>query len=140
MSISVVRSFVSNRVLEEDSNFKQWGDAFNRDNIPRSIFDRAYFIQYENPSNNDTENCYVDDNVTATLELFLKGYRSPQEALDNAMDKAYRIKLRSSNPTHWTDLIKHVVVESVVPSPVDSNDNSIIITLEYTLRLISTVS
>lgn len=139
MSISKVRDFISARLKEEDSSFKQWGDGFNRDNIPRTIFNKCYFIRLSNPTNNVTENGYVDDNIEAELELFFKGFRDPQEAIDKALDVAYNIKLRSSNPCHWDNTIKYVSVDSVVAEPIESNDNSIIIRLSYSIRLIAAV-
>ena len=137
--ISAARDFIKARLLEENSAFKQWGDGFNRDNIPRTIFDKAYFIRLSNPSNNVTENGYIDDNIEAELELFFKGFRDPQEAIDKALDVAYNIKRRSSNPCHWDTTIKYVSIDSIVAEPIESNDNSIIIRLVYSFRLIAAV-
>lgn len=137
--ISEVRSFIRSRVLEEDSAFKEWKDGFNSENIPSSILNKSYHVLISNPSNIVTENCLVDDNISAEVKLYFKGGKNIQDALDNAMETAYNIKLRSSNPSNYTDVIKYVSVDSVIPDPLPTNDNSILITLNYTLRIISVV-
>ncbi len=134
--ISDVRTYLKAQLIATNSDFREWRDGFNRDNIPKSVFNKSFFISYSNSSNNLTSGQMVDDNISATVELFFKGFRDPQEAIDVAMDLAHLFKLRASDPCNFTSGIKHVVGNSITPEPVVSNDNSIIITLDFSLRMI----
>tara|TARA_R110002020_G_scaffold94189_6_gene226891 strand:+ start:4329 stop:4748 length:420 start_codon:yes stop_codon:yes gene_type:complete len=134
--ISNVRDYIKARILAEDSDFKEWKDGFNRDNIPKSIFNKAFFISYSLPSNNASGPSLSDDSVSVQAELFFKGFRSVQDALDDAMDIADNIYRRAPNNANYTDNIKKVDGISIVPEPLEGNDNAIIITINWNVRII----
>ena len=134
--ISDVRDYIKARILAEDSDFKEWKDGFNRDNIPKTIFNKAFFISYSLPSNNVTQSSWSDDSVSVQAELFFKGFRSVQDALDNAMDVADNIYRRAPNNANYAGNIKKVDGVSVIPEPLISNDNSIIIIITWNVRII----
>lgn len=134
--ISSVRDFMIARIKEESSDFKEWKDGFNRDNIPRTIFNRAFFIQYNSVTLQDDEGCFFFDDVSMNVDLFFKGFRDPQSALDSAMDTAQNIRRRAMNPKRAGDVIKRVDGLSITPEPVDTNDNAIIVSLSFNLRTV----
>ncbi len=130
--ISDVRSYVSARILEIDSDFREWNDGFNKDNIPSSLLDKSFFVEYglETP---DQENTFITDTIAVTLTVFFKGFRNVKVALDSSMDLADDIrinvlskaKLGASNYLNITNL-------SMESSPIDeSNDNSIAIEMTF---------
>jgi len=134
--ISNVRDYIKARILAEDSDFKEWKDGFNRDNIPKSIFNKAFFISYSLPSNNTSGPSLSDDSVSVQAELFFKGFRSVQDALDDAMDVADNIYRRAPNSANYTDNIKKIDGISIVPESLEGNDNAIIITINWNVRII----
>ena len=134
MSLKPVRSFIKSRLSETSSSFKEHKDGFNRDNIPRSLLNKSYFIDVASSNNESTEGRVVTDEITARVELFYKGYRNTQSTIDDAMDEANNFKLRASNPSHFSSLIKRVVCESIEVDPLaDSNDNSILVTINMSI-------
>lgn len=137
--ISEARDYIKGRVLDIDSSFKEHADAFNSDNIPKTLKNKSFFIKYDNTSNNVSASNWVDDNISVELDLFFKGYRSTQQALDDSMDLAHRIKLSACNICNWVEPIKHVSGDSVISEAVVSNDNQIIIRLQFTLKMVFSV-
>lgn len=121
------------------SGFKEWKDGFNRDNIPKSVLDKSYFMTYSiNTVENGTQ---MEDNINIEIECFFKGYRNPQDAIDNAMETVNSIRLEILNPVSIASFLEVNIlgIDSVsqTPEPLNAyNDNSIIITAEFNLRLI----
>ena len=141
MRLSKVRDYV--RSVATD--FNEWKDAFNRDNIPSSIKNKAYYCSYELSSNDDRGD-YEENLLRVSIEVFFKGHKNAQEALDNAMDSVNILSLNlcslaSINAYRATDdfPIQSVVRLSQVPSPINTNDNQILITLELEMKIIQTL-
>lgn len=145
MIISKVRTYLKNQVIAVDSDFKEHEDAFNVDNIPGTLKNKSFHIDYsiDNSQEFDT---HLEDDVSATLTLFFKGYRTPAKALDVAMDLANDIRIKAvsiatvesfkitdDNPIFGVSCL------SIKPSPVPTNDNQIIIELEFNLRIAQTI-
>ena len=135
MSISVVRSYLKSRITDENSSFYEHTDGFNAENVPTGIKTRAFFIEYQNPSNLSTEGDLIHDQVTATVKLFFKGYRSVKDSIDTAMNTGHNIKRRASKISNYSSTIKRCTCNSVTIEPVDSNDNNMIVTLEFDIEM-----
>ena len=135
MSISVVRSYLKSRITDENSSFYEHVDGFNANNVPTNIKTRSYFIEYQNPSNLSTEGDLIHDQVTATVRLFFKGYRSVKDSIDSSMDTCHNIKRRASKISNYSSTIKRVTCNSVTIEPVESNDNNMIVTMEFDIEM-----
>ncbi len=126
----------------KDAGFKEHKDGFNSDNIPKSRLNNAYFISYELSS--VANGIAVEDNITTNIKLYSKGYRSPQDAIDEAMETANGIRLTSCSFTNVENFnvaqgldatLLGVDFVSQTPEPLNaSNDNSIIIELILNVR------
>ena len=137
MSISQVRTYFKSRLSETDSDFREWTDGFNRENIPNNIYDKAYHIAYGSLASSALSDNFIEDNLSVSIQLFFKGYRDPAQAIDDALDKAHNFRLRCvSFPNATTgDDIKNVILTTMIPDFPESNDNMIIIDLEFVVRL-----
>ena len=135
MSISVVRSYLKSRITDENSSFYEHVDGFNANNVPTNIKTRSYFIEYQNPSNLSTEGDLIHDQVTATVRLFFKGYRSVKDSIDSSMDTCHNIKRRAIKISNYSSTIKRVTCNSVTIEPVESNDNNMIVTMEFDIEM-----
>ena len=136
MSLSQIRTYFSNRLLEVDSDFREHPDGFNRDNISSTNFDKSYFI-FPGNLGSVTFDQITDDSMIWRVELFFKGYRDPQEAIDNAIDVAnlFRLQCVKREFCLTGENIKNVLLNSMTVNPVDTNDNLIIIELQFAVRL-----
>ena len=134
MSLKPVRTFIKTRLSETNSSFKEHKDGFNRDNIHRSQLNKSYFIDIVSSDNESTEGRVVTDEIVARVEVFYKGFRNTQSAIDNALDEINNFKLRASNPSNFTSTIKRAVCESIeVEQLNESNDNSFILTINMSV-------
>jgi len=135
MSFSSVRSYFRDQLQLLDNSFREHKDGFNTDNIGKNIFHKSFHIDLSNPVNVVTDGCRIEDNISVTVKLFFKGGKTSklQEALDSALDIGHDYKLKASNLANFPSTIKRVVGNSVIPTPLETNDNSIIITVEFTV-------
>lgn len=138
-------SKVRNYVRSVATDLTEWKDGFNRDNIPASLKNKSYFCSYE-ISSNDPQGDYEINTVRVTIEVFFRGFKDAQGALDSAMDSVNVLSLNlcslaSINAYKATDdfPIQSVTRLSQVPSPINTNDNQILITLELEMEIIQTL-
>ena len=136
MSLSSVRAYFKSRVTDEVSSAVEHKDAFNIENMHTNARDKMYHIIYQNSSNVETHGDRVTDNVSVTLSMVFKGYRDTQAAFDSTTDTVHNIKLRASKISNYTSGIKRVVCDSINITPVDdSNDNILLATMEFSVRM-----
>ena len=133
MSLKPVRTYLKSRLSDSDSSYKEHKDGFNRDNIPRTSFNKSYHIAINSVDNISNEGGYVESSVSTRVELFFKGFRNIQTAIDDSIDKANDVKLRASNPANWTSTIKGVVCDSISAETLETNDNVVIMIMEFTI-------
>ena len=138
MSFKPVRTFLEQRLLEVDSDFEAHEDAFNLDNVGSNDFNKRYHIFYGNVATSLDNQHTTNDVVSATVSLFFSGARNATEALDDAMDLAnqYRLNCLKIGYLRSQDFIKRVVCNSIVAEPIESNDNQIKITLQFSINII----
>ncbi len=138
MSFKPVRSFLESRLLEVDRDFEVHDDAFSFDNIGNNDFDKRYHIFYGSVNTSVDNQHTTNDVVNATVTLFFRGYRTATESLDESMDLAntYRLNCLKIAPLREQDFIKRVVCNSIQAEPLESNDNSIKITLQFSINVI----
>jgi len=141
MRLSKVRDYLKQQIRLEDTSAIEWPDAFNTENIPRNLGDKSFHIAYSAPSITRGQRS-VDYNVVAICEFFFKGQRNTQTQLDDAMDKINRIGLNCSSTTavslyRDTDNfpIQNCNIISQVPTPLENNDNALIITIELEMLI-----
>lgn len=138
MSFKPVRTFLESRLLEVDSDFEVHEDAFSFDNIGNNDFNKRYHIFYGNVTTSVDNQHTTNDVVNATVSLFFRGYRNATESLDESMDLAneYRLNCLKIAPLRDQQFIKRVVCNSIQAEPLDTNDNSIKITLQFSINVI----
>lgn len=138
MSVSQVRTYFNARVQEVDSNLKVWDDAFNINNVPESLVDTYYHVQYNNVAVSSNNDVSFEDSVSVVVTLWKKGFRDPIAAYDELNDLGLCIRLNAVQPSKisLTDNIRQVECTSVTSSPIeDSNDNIVQLSLEFNARL-----
>lgn len=138
MSVSQVRTYFIDRVQEVDSNLKVWDDAFNIDNVPESLIDTYFHVQYNSVGVSTNNDISIEDSVSVVLTLWKKGFRDPIEAYDELNDLGLCIRLNCLQPDKiaLTDNIRQVESVSVLSEPIEgSNDDIIKLSLEFNARL-----
>ena len=139
MSFKPIRTFLTERLLEIDSDFEVFDQGFESQEIGANDFDKRFHIFYGSVVTTSANQNTTQDIVTATVTLYFQGERESTEALDNAMDTAnlYRINCLKRMNYAGLSFIKNVVCNSIEASPVDvTNDNSVKVQLKFSISVI----
>lgn len=133
------RSYFRTRMVA--LGYREWTDGFNFDNIPSTLLSRNKMFHIESPSASrsdafDMESQDVDQDII--LRIFLKGYRDPASAIDNAMtakDTILEDILASENRLGAT--VKNVYYNNSQINPIDeSNDNALVLEISFICRIV----
>ena len=136
MSISVVRDYFKDQITDEVAAAVEHTDAFNIENMHTNARDKMYHIIYQNDSNIETHSDRITDNISVTISMVFKGYRDTQAAFDSTSDTVHNIKRRASKISNYTSGIKRVVCDSISINPSDdSNDNILLVTMQFSVRM-----
>ena len=138
MSFKPIRTFLTDRLIEIDSDFEEFDQGFNSEQIGANDLDKRFHIFYGNVTTTSANQNTTQDVVNAVVSLYFQGARTSTEALDDGMDIANRYRIECLKRMNYAGLmfIKNVVCNSIIAEPVDStNDNSIKITLTFSISV-----
>lgn len=133
------RSYFRTRMVA--LGYKEWKDGFNFENIPSTLLSRNKMFHIESPSASrsdayDMQSQDVDQDIT--LRVFLKGYRDPASAIDDALsteDTILEDILDSDNRLGAT--LKNVYFNNSQILPLDeTNDNAVILEINLICRIV----
>jgi hypothetical protein len=145
--VNELKNYIREQLKATDSKFSEHDDAFNSDNIPETKLDKKYFMTYSIAT---VENGTVmEETANFELQLFFKGLKKPLETLDKSMELANTFRLNLLNPLNIASYnstlggdFSILGIDSVNQESselADSNDNSMIITIEFNMRFIQIV-
>ena len=138
MSLSAVRPLM--RTQMDSLGYREWSDGFNFENIPSTIFDESYHLAVGVVSGSPADLSTHTFDYPVTLRVFLKGFRDPAEAIDDALLRSDEIlgsflaeNIRATN----TNGIVNIAPGSVQVTPYDqTNDNAVILEMVFNFTLI----
>ena len=140
MSFATIRPYFQDRMAVVDTELKEWDDAFNVNNIPSSILDKSWHIEYSTFSyNTGGAHTCLSFECPVTLSVFFKGYRNPLEAVDMALIFADAILKECTKPVQRLNQpnIKNVLPNNVsIKELSDSNDNAAILEVQFLCEVI----
>lgn len=137
MALSAVRPYF--RSVLGGLGFSEWDDAFNFDNIPDTIIDKSYHIGPVSSSNVTMQQRKLSYTASINIKVFFKGFRSPKDALDEAMIQGDNILAASLKPStrNAGATLKNVNFDSLEAVPMDiSNDNVVRLEIGFTCDLL----
>lgn len=136
MSLTAIKPYF--REIMDTLDFTEWSDYFDTTNIPSNILDRSYAITL-GPINGEGQNHLDQETLTTvSLSIFVQGYRDPQQAIDDSIQIGESVILECLKvENRLTAPIKNVVFNSMEFSPLsETNNNAVIINLEFNVRII----
>jgi hypothetical protein len=141
MSLTTVKSYFKTRCLAVPG-FREHKDAFNWRNIASSGLNKAFHITIGQTTARKIHqpNC-IESETDVAVRLFFKGYRDPAAGIDTAIQESELLikSCAAVAQSHGTS-IKNVTFNSMQVEPFDeSNDNSIISTLNFTALVLTDV-
>jgi hypothetical protein len=141
VSWSEVRPYF--RTILDTRGYGEWKDGFATDNIPASALDRSFHIQLGPISGLKQNQSDQESEVAVTLRTYYKGYRDPLEAIDFAISETEAIVkecVKVVNRAETTGILNVIFQESNI-DPIDaSNDNAVVVTSSYSVRVILDVT
>lgn len=123
----------------EGLEFTKWEEPFAADNIPSSIIDRAYHLTAGPIDGIQNNQANQDAEMGVQVRIFLKGFAYPSDARDEGIFNGERVVIQAVKPENRTLTagLLNVVFNSMALEPLaDSNDNMIVIVLDFTARVI----
>jgi hypothetical protein len=140
MSWSLVRPYFKDKL--EALNYAEWPDGFNFENIPANLLDHCYHITLGGFSGLKANHTDLDTQSVVTVRMFSKGYNDPALGIDNAIADCEAFVKSCVNVISraTTTGILNVVFSELVLDPLGpSNDNAIMATLTFNVRVILSV-
>lgn len=139
MSFKPIRTFLTDRLLEIDSDFEVFDQGFESQEVGANDFDKRFHIFYGSVTASTANQNTTQDVVSAIVTLYFQGARESTEALDDAMDLANQYRLNCLKRIKYAgqSFIKNVVCDSIEATPVDlTNDNHVKVQLKFSVSVI----
>jgi len=119
--------------------YREWKDGFNFTNIPSSLLDRSYHLSTPSsarlgPWDQASQELHQD----VVVRVFLKGFKNPAAAIDDAMSRYDNILTRIFDPSKRLGCeIKNIYLNTMEILPfAESNDNSITLEITFSCLII----
>lgn len=131
MSLVNVLPFFRTRM--DGLGYSEWEDAFSIENIPATIFNKSYHLEVSPVIGEPIPHRSQQIEMPIILRAFYKGYRSINDARDDAISESETILgdiLTSS--VRLSVNVKNILFDSYQLLPLnESNDNSIILEINF---------
>lgn len=122
--------------------YREWKDGFATDNIPDSIADKTYHIATPSIVQTNHNQIHLELLETVEISLFIKGYRDPANAIDQAhteIERSLKEVLDHSNRTQGN--LKNVVMNNIDIEPYgNDNDNMVRVSMTFEASVIMDVT
>ena len=138
MSFDTIRPYFQARMRAADPEFVEWEDAFNIDNIPNSQLDCAWHISIGGGTLVTFNQFCLGMDVSVTVNAWVKGYRTPMEAVDSGLEKLESILKECCR---HSQRLTQPYIKNVVPTSFNvealsaTNDNIARLVINFTLRV-----
>lgn len=117
----------------------EWTDAFNFENIPRTLLDDMFHIQVGTVSRRNEHHDNIEINVPLTIRTFGRSFVDTGAGRDSAINLGDSIIdefVKASNRLNDTD-IKTIQFDNLnLQALNDTNDNSLILVLDFTALVV----
>lgn len=111
----------------------EWTDAFNFENIPSTVIDRAYHLTLESGTGIKQNQNDIETQQPISVRLFVKGFRDPAEGRDRAVGYVEDVIQKAlSASRRLTGGLKNVQLQNMSYQAFgDTNDNIVMATLNF---------
>lgn len=113
---------------------REWKDAFNWENNPSTILNKSYHLEFPRGYRDGSYDMSTSDiRLEVVVRVFLKGYRNPADAVQEALSYWDRITARVLKSEFRNgEVIKNVYYDSHQINPLsNSNDNVAVLEITF---------
>jgi hypothetical protein len=134
--IKEVREYFNARIKECLPTYEDCKDPFGIQDVDRNKLDKAYRVVIGEMSTEDRGNNLVNT-IPVRIDLFKKGFNQEQVSFDELFDNALGLRSNILNPRAWNThpWIRRVSTSTVLNNPLPTNDNNILININFTVLL-----
>lgn len=138
MSFVNIKPYFQDRMRAVNLDLNEWSDAFDINNIPAQIIDRAWHIRIGTMGYQGTKHECLAFAAPVDIKVCLKGYRTPVEAIDNAHTLADAIVKECCKSTNS---LNQANIKNVIPNLVNvreigpSNDNLVVLEISFNVLI-----
>ena len=135
MSLSSVRDLFRTRL--DGLGYREHKDGFNFENIPQTLLDESYHLEIATITGSTTNQLTTFFEYPLNVRIFLKGFRDPASAIDDAITRAEEILADILSPSvRYGDDVKDIVPNTIEVNPLAiTNDNDVILEMTFTSRI-----
>jgi hypothetical protein len=132
--ITQIRTFFDDKIKDIDSTLNAWDkDLFGNNDLNKSQADKFYnLIIGASTIEKDGQGLSITTSVQ--LDIYSSFKRDLVTNFDELYDKAYQIMDNIVHPQSYTGLFSDVTASSIEPVEENTNDNSIKMRLQFSLR------
>lgn len=125
-------------ILVSSMSHTEWKDAFNFENIPGTVLDKAFHLEFGNLDPGQQNQNAIEFEQKCIVRLFAKGGVDTTATRDRAIARAQElIQYALGRRRLTTTGIKNVKLSGLTFEPfADSNDNIVMARAEFDLQLI----
>lgn len=136
MSLSQIRPFFSETLAA--AGLTEWDDAFNFENIPSSLVDKAFHQQFVGFQGQTTTAQDIEIMGQVAVRCFFKGFRDPASAVQESVVMSEDVIRACVNPESFAGTqIKGIYFTSLDIQPYDEtgNDNIVVAVIVFDVRV-----
>lgn len=133
--ISDLRTYFDDRIKAVDINYTFVDDPFGDDSISENFGDSYYKLWFTGLERVKAANSYVDT-IQASIEIYSEECRDNTGAFDTIYNKAIEISDYIIDPAclNTVTSITDIQLNTIEPSPIESNDKMVKVVLLFTIR------
>ena len=129
-----IRQYVGKYAREIDNRFKEHNQAHTNDNIGSFDWDKSYYIRF-NPVLANESNGFRTLEIPLDIEFGRKAGARPIQSHDEVLCTATELGFKLTNPSNFSGQFDSVLLGSIIPEPVLSNERWTKITLSVTINV-----
>jgi len=132
--ITDIRDYFNNRIIEVDPDLLPWeNDLFGNNDQSKPRAEKYYNLVVGGNSPSRDGNSYWD-NLDVTLDIYSGETTDLINTFNSLYEKAIYIKNKVICMQNYSDLFNDIEVISIEPQEQPTNDNSLLVRLEFTVR------
>lgn len=115
--------------------FNEWIDGFNFEDVPSTLLDKSYHVEYGNPASKKISVDNQELTCPLTVRLWFSSQRNVKVGIDEAIKKADPVIaefIAAKNRLTQTNGVKNCLFRDKSVDPLsDSNDNGVIVKIDF---------
>lgn len=140
MSLASIKPYFSSKL--SGFGYTEWNDGFGEDNIPSNLIDKAFHQRVLSINAASINQESYEMLVNHQIKIFFKGFNDPALAIDESLVASQSIISSCLKLSDYTQAgIKGLFFDQMSIDPYDdqANDNVVVATLQFSVRVFNCI-